>query len=113
MACHQVRKVAQGLCGVVCCSDVNVNSASASSVALGSGLAQSSAKLLQGFDVAVVQNRGNHFALVGIVTGDAYILLELPFAAFGVPGANRAVAVAVGGIFNPVGPEEFCGNSCG
>ena len=90
-----------------------MDSTSSGGVTLCSGLAQSSAKLLQGFDVAVVKDRGNHLTLVCIVAGDAYVLLELPFASLCVPCADRAVAVAVGGIFNPVGSEKLCGNSCG
>ena len=106
MACHDVGKVAQGLRCVISLSKVNMDSTSPGGVTLCSGLAESSAKLLQGFDVAVVQDRGNHFALVGIVACNAYVLLELPFASLRVPFADRAVAVAVGGIFNPVGSES-------
>ena len=107
MACHQIRKVAQGLCGVVCSSDVDVNSASAGGVALCACLVQSSAKFLQAFDVAVVQDRGYHFTLVGFVAGDAYVFLKLPVSTLCVPCAYRAVAVAVGGILNSVGSEKL------
>ena len=109
MACHDVCQVPKGLRVVAIRSDVDVDAASAGRVALRAGLAQPAAKLLQGFNVAVGQGRRDHLALVGIVAVDADVLLELPLAALGIPGAPGAVPILLGGVLVPAGAEKLGG----
>ena len=106
MACHDVCKVAQRLRGVSLGPDVNVNSAAAGSVALGSGSAQAADELLQGVHVGVGEDRGDHLALLAVRPRDAAVPLEFPLAAVRVPRAPRAVAVAYRCVLVSARPEE-------
>ena len=85
--------------GVSLCSDVDVDSAASGVVALGTGLAKASDQLLQGFDIGVVQDRGNQFAFLAVGSVNADILLHFPLASLRVPGAPGFVSVAAGGVF--------------
>ena len=58
VACHQVCEVSECLCRVSFCSDVNVYSAAPCCIAFRSCLAKFSDEFLQGFDVAVGEDRG-------------------------------------------------------
>ena len=110
VAGHDVGEVSEGLRCVAFCSDVDVDSAASGVVALGTGFSQATDKLLQGFDVTVGQDRGDQFAFLAVGSGDADILLHLPFAALLVPGAPGFVAVAACSVFVPSGSEELCRN---
>ena len=109
MACHDVGEVPKRLRRVALGSDVDVNSAPAGGVALRARLAQPAAKLLQEFNVAVAEDRGDHLALFAVRTLDADVPLEFPLAARAVPGAPGVVAVAVGGVLVSAGSEELGG----
>ena len=85
VACHQVCKVSEGLCGVSFCSDVNVYSAAPCCIAFCSCLAKSSDEFLQGFNVAVGEYRGYQFALFDVGSVNADILLEFPLSAVCIP----------------------------
>ena len=58
-------------------SDVDVDSAASRVVALGSGSSQASHQLLQGLDVVVVKDRGDHLAFLAVRSGDGNVPLEL------------------------------------
>ena len=105
MACHDVCQVPQGLWGVAVRSDVDVDSAAPGGVALGSGLAEAAAKLLQGLDVLVAEDRGDQLGLLAVRTADADVPLEFPLSALGVPCALGVVSVAAGGVFPAAGTE--------
>ena len=81
VACHDVCKVSQTLRCVSVCSYVNMYTSPYSCVADCSCLAKSSHKLLQGFNVAVVKNRCDQFALFSIASCNADVFLEFPFSA--------------------------------
>ena len=85
VACHDVCKVSEALRCVSVRSDVNMNSCPNPCVAYCSCLAKSSHKLLQGFNVAVVKNRCNQFALFSIASCNADVLLKFPFSALCIP----------------------------
>ena len=91
-------------------SDVDVDPASAGGVALGARLAEPSAKLLQGFDVLVAEDRGDQFAFLGVRSADADVALEFPLAAAGVPCAPGVVPVAAGGVLEASRSEELGGD---
>ena len=109
MACHDVGQIPKGLRGVAVRSDVDVDSAAAGGVALGSGLPEDPDQFLQGGNVGVVKDRGDQFALLIFAALDADVALEFPFAVLCVPCAPGAVAVAVGGVFVASGAEELGG----
>ena len=110
MARHDVGKVAKALRGVPVCPDVDVDPASSGGVALGSVVTKLPAKLLQGFDVIVGQDRGDQFAFLVIRSRNGNILLELPLAPVCVPGRPGAVSVAAGGILVASGAEKLGGS---
>ena len=113
MACHDVRQVAQGFRVVAVCSDVDVNSAHSCGVALGAFVAKLAAKFLEAFNVCPGKDRGYQFALLIVRSGDAYVLLEFPFAALRVPCAPGAVTVSVCCAFVSVGSEVVsCNLGC-
>ena len=85
VACHQVCKVSEGLCGVSVRSDVNVYSAASCCIAFRSCLAKFSDEFLQGFDVAVGEDRGYQFALFAVGSVNAHVFLEFPLSAVCVP----------------------------
>ena len=113
MACHQVCEVSQALRCVSRCADVNVNSAASGVVALCACLAKASDQLLQAFDVRVVQDRCDQFALFAVRSADAAVALEFPLASLCVPSAVGFVTVAVGGVLAAVCAEELGGKLCG
>ena len=95
------------------CADVNVNSAASGVVALCARLAEAADQLLQGFDVLVVQDRCDHFALFAVRSADAHVALEFPLASLCVPSAPSVVAVAEGCVLVAVRAEEVGGELCG
>ena len=109
MACHNVGEVAERLRRVAVGSDVDVDSASPCGVALRAGLSKPPAKFLQGFDVAVGQDRRYHLTFFAVRPRDAHILLEFPFPAAFVPCALGAVAVPAGCVCVVVSSEELSG----
>ena len=98
------------MCGL--CTDVDVNTAAPCCIALGPSLAESADQLLQKIHILVGEDRCDHFALLGVRTRDAYILLEFPFPVLGIPGAPSLVTVAVSGVTKAVGAEELGGDLC-
>lgn len=98
MACHDVGKVAQALRRVSLRPDVDVDTASSGGVALGACVSELPAKLLQGFDVAVGQDRGDQFAFLLVRPCDGNILLEFPLAPIRIPSRPGAVPVAAGSV---------------
>ena len=114
VACHDVCQVAKGFRCVAVGSDVDVNSAHSCGVALGAFVAKLAAKFLEAFNVCPGKDRGYKFALLVVGSGDAYVLLEFPFAALRVPCAPGAVTVAVCCVLVSMGSEEVCCNlGCG
>ena len=57
-------------------SDVDVDPAASCRVALGSCSSEASHQLLQGFDVVVGKDRGDHLAFLCVWSGDADVPLE-------------------------------------
>ncbi len=112
VACHNVGEVPKALRCVALRSNVDVNSASSGGVAFRSCVSELSAKLLQGFDVPVGQDRGDQFAFLLVRPCDGNVLLEFPLAPLCVPGAPGAVAVAACGILVSACAEEVGGNLC-
>ena len=86
VACHDVGQVAEGLRCVAFGTDVDVDPASSGGIALGACVSELPAKLLQGFDVAVGQDRGDQFAFLLVRPRNGNILLEFPLAPLCVPG---------------------------
>lgn len=113
MACHDVCEVSQALGCVPVGSDVDVDSAAPCGVTLGSGVPKLSAKFLQGFDVAVLEDRGDQFALFVVWALNGNVLLEFPFSAGLVPCAPGVVAVPSCGVLVASGTEEVSCQSCG
>ena len=95
------------------CTDVNVYSSPNSCVADCPSLAKFSNKLLQGFDVAVVKNRCNHFAFFTVASRNAHILLEFPFSPLCIPSRPGAVAVTTCCVLVSARSEELCCKLCG
>src|SRR5699024_2921331 len=89
--------------------DVDVDSASSGGVAFRSCVSELSAKLLQGFDIPVGQDRSDQFAFLLVRSCDGNVLLEFPLAPLCVPGAPGAVAVAACGILVSACAEEVGG----
>ena len=110
MACHDVGKVAQALRRVSLRPDVDVDAASSGGVALGACVSELSAKLLQGFDVAVGQDRGDQFAFLLVRPRDGNVLLEFPLAPIRIPSRPGAVPVAAGGVLISACAELSGGN---
>lgn len=110
VARHDVGKVPKALRRVSLRPDVDVDPAPSGGVALGSSVSKLSAKLLQGFNVPVGQDRSDQFAFLLIRPCDGNVLLEFPLAPLCVPSRPGAVAVAACGVLVPVGSEELCGN---
>ena len=113
VARHDVCEVSQALRCVSRCADVNVNSAASGVVALCARLAEAADQLLQGFDVLVVQDRCDQFALFAVRSADAAIALEFPLSALCVPCAPSVVTVAACGVCAAVRAEELGGELCG
>ena len=109
VACHQVCEVSQALRCVSRCADVNVNSAASGVVALCARLAKASDQLLQGFDVRVVENRCDQFALLAVRTGNTDVPLKLPLSATFVPYRPCVVTVAARSILVVACAEELGG----
>ena len=109
VARHDVRQVAERLRRVAVRSNVDVDSAAPAGVTLRAVVAKLAAKLLQGLDVLVVEDRGDQFALFAVRSLDADVSLEFPLAAGGIPSAPAIVTVAVGGVFPAACPEELGG----
>ena len=107
MACHDVDQIPQGFCVVAVGSDMDVHSATVLRVGNGSAFAKGSDQLLQGFDVFVVKNRGDHFGLLAEGVLDADVLHDLPGSALVVFAGVAVVAAALmfDGVF---GVEVFC-----
>ena len=105
MARHDVHQVADGLGRVPLGPDVDVDSAAPSGVALHPGFPEGPHQPLQKLHVLVGQDRRDHFAFLVIRAADAYIPLELPFPALGIPGAPGHVAVPMRGVFAPASPK--------
>ncbi|EJX40226.1 hypothetical protein HMPREF1366_03076 [Enterococcus faecium ERV26] len=110
MACHDVGEVPKALRCVAMRPDVDVDSASSGGVAFRSCVSELSAKLLQGFDIPVGQDRSDQFAFLLVRSCDGNVLLEFPLAPLCVPGAPGAVAVAACGILVSACAEEVGGN---
>ena len=110
MACHDVGKVAQALRRVSLRPDVDVDAASSGGVALGACVSELPAKLLQGFDVAVGQDRGDQFAFLLVRPCDGNILLEFPLAPIRIPSRPGAVPVAAGSVLVSACAEVGGGN---
>ena len=109
--CHDVHKVADGLCGVVAFADVDVDPASAAWAALCSCLAEQPDNLLQGFDVVVGEDRGDQFAFFCVRSVDAHIPLEFPNPALSVLASPAVISVLAGSV--PCSGSEVLGNlSC-
>ena len=98
MARHNIGKVPKALRRVPLRSDVDVHSTATAGVAFRSGMSELPAKLLQGFDVAVGQDRGDQFAFLFFRSCDGNVLLEFPLAPLTVPCAPSAVSVAAGSV---------------
>ena len=112
VAGHDVGEVPQGLRSVAIRSNVDVHSAAAGGVALGACLTKPSAKLLQGLDVLVPEDRGDQLRLFALGACYADVPGEFPLAAGGVPGAPGVVAVSVGGVLPAAGAKEFSSELC-
>ena len=110
MACHDVCQVAERLSGMTVGTDVNVHTATAGGVALGTGGAQSTADSLEELNILVAEDRSYHFAFVSIIASDGNVALEFPFTALSVPAAPCVVAIAEGGILNAGGSKYTGGN---
>ena len=95
MARHKVGEVSQGLRCVSIRSDVDVNACTNSGVGNRSGFSEFAYQFLQGFNVLVFQNRCDQFALFGIASCNADILLKFPFSVLCIPSRPSAVAVSV------------------
>ena len=93
------------------CSNVNVYSGSDACMADCSGFAKFSDQFLQGFNVLVFQNRRDQFALFGIASCNADVLLKFPFSALCIPSRPSAVAVSAGGVFVSACAEMVGGKS--
>ena len=106
VACHDVGEVPEALRCVACRADVDVDPAASCRVALCSGLPQPSYQLLQGFDVVVGKDRGDHLAFLCVWSGDADVPLEFPFAVLIVPCAPAVVSVVCCGVLVSSGSEE-------
>ena len=109
MACHYVCEVSQALRRVTLGTDVNVNSAAPCRVALCTRFPKSADKLLQGFNIFVGENRGNHFAFLAVGSRNAHVLLELPLATLAVPCGVGIVTVAACGVLVSGCSEKFGG----
>jgi hypothetical protein len=110
VACHDVCQVAEGLSGMTVGTDMNVHTATAGSVALGTGGAQSTADSLEELNVLVAEDRSYHFTFVSIIAGDGNVALEFPFTALSIPAAPCVVTIAEGGILNAGGSKYMGGN---
>ena len=113
VACHKVCEVSEALRCVSLGSNVAVDSTSPRVITARSCLSEPSHKLLQGFDVCVVQDRCDQFALFAVGACDADVLLEFPLSALCIPCAVGFVAVAVCGVLGAAGAEEVGGELCG
>ena len=85
VARHKVGEVSQSLWCVSVGTDVNVNPGADACMADCSGFAKLSDQFLQGFNVAVVKNRRDQFALFGIASCNADVFLKFPFSALCIP----------------------------
>lgn len=113
VACHKVCEVSEALRCVSLGSNVAVDSTSPRVITARSCLSEPSHKLLQGFDVCVVQNRCDQFALFAVGACDAHVPLEFPLAPLCIPCAPSVVAVAAGRVLVAVRAEEVGGELCG
>ena len=113
VACHKVCEVSEALRCVSLGSNVAVDSTSLRVITARSCLPELSHKLLQGFDVCVVQDRCDQFALFAVGACDADVLLEFPLSALCVPSTVGFVAVAPACVLKAVGAEELGGELCG
>ena len=91
-------------------TNVNVNAAPTARAALGTGLAKRPKKLLERFNVSVVQNGRYQFALLVLRPSNGNVLGELPLTALRVPRAPRHIAVNAGGVPIALGSEEISGD---
>lgn len=112
VARHDVGEVPKALRCVALRSDVDVDSASSGGVAFRSCVSELPAKLLQGFDIPVGQDRGDQFAFLLVRPCDGNILLEFPLAPIRIPSRPGAVPVAAGGVLVSVCAEVGGGNLC-
>ena len=110
VARHDVGKVPKALRRVSLRPDVDVDSAAPAGVAFRSGVSELPAKLLQGFNVAVVQDRSDQFAFLLVRSRNGNVLLEFPLAPLAVPCAPSAVPVAAGGVLISACAEVGGGN---
>lgn len=110
VACHDVGEVPKALRRVPLGSDVDVYSASSGGITLGTSVSELSAKLLQGFDVPVGQDRGDQFAFLLVRSRNGNVLLEFPFAPIRIPSRPGAVPVAVGSVLISACAEVGGGN---
>ena len=110
VACHNVGEVPKALRCMPLRSNVDVDSASSGGVAFRSCVSELSAKLLQGFDVPVGQDRGDQFAFLLVRSCNGNVLLEFPLAPLCVPSRPGAVAIAACGILVSACAEEVSGN---
>ena len=113
VACHDVCEVAERLRRVAVRSDVDVDSAAPACIALCARVSQLSAKLLQGFDVAVGEDRRDHlaFLIIGSVYGN--VPLEFPLPAVCVPCAPSHVSVSACRVLVSACSEEVgCNFRC-
>ncbi len=101
VACHDVGKVPKALRRVPLRPDVDVDSAPSGGIAFRAGVSELPAKFLQGFDIAVGQDRGDQFTFLVFRSRNGNILLEFPLAPLAVPCAPGAVPVAAGGVLIP------------
>ena len=99
VGCHDVHKVADGLRGVSVPANVNMHSASPCVIRPHSSLPQCPNQSLQEFQVIVVEDGADCFALLAVRSGNGYIFRELPFPVLTVPCAPGFVAVPAGGVF--------------
>src|SRR5699024_4559596 len=107
---HNIGKVPKALRRVPLRSDVDVNSTATAGVAFRSGVPKLPAKLLQGFDVTVGQDRGDQFAFLFFRPRNGSVLLEFPLASLTVPCAPSAVPVAAGSVLISACAEVGGGN---
>lgn len=110
VARHDVGKVPKALRRVPLRPDVDVDSASSGGIAFRTVVAKLPAKFLQGFDVAVGQDRGDQFAFLLVRSRNGNVLLEFPFASIRIPSRPGAVSVAAGGVLVSACAEVGGGN---
>src|SRR5699024_5862846 len=110
MARHDVGKVPKALRRVTLRPNVDVDPAAPAGVAFCASVSELPAKLLQGCDIPVGQDRGDQLAFLVFRPRDVTVLLEFPLAPLAVPCTPGAVPVASGSILIPACTKVGSGN---